>query len=779
MERRVRCWMAAWMLVLATGLLHAQTAGAPAADRLQVVEQGRAVARVVLSADAGALEKAAAEDLRKYVELMSGARLALDVLPRGARVAAGPAIVLGQAALAEDGTLAARLQAAAKKKPLVNADAIVLRRVRDRLYVAGNNDRAHYFAVAQLLQDWGCRWYMPTEFGEVVPEHANLDVGALDHAYGSPFEIRSYWLSWNGDDTGREDFQRRNFANATRLPVFGHALGSYTQSLVPPGKTAFSVPLSNATTAAEVVRHVEANYAKGVPGISLAIEDGIYRNDSASDAALQAGIVDKYMLSFSSTDAMVALYNSVARELRQKYPASPTLVGGLAYSNVTLPPQRITQIEPNVMMWLAPIDIDPNHAMDDPRSPPRQEYKGILYRWADLLKGRLAIYDYDQAQLVWRDLPNPSQHVFAQDVRHYRQAGILGVNTESRGATATTFLNLFFRLQLLWNPDADVDALLAEFYPKFYGPAAAPMAGYWNAIFAAWKDTTVTEHEYFVAPAIYTPQLLDRLRAQLAAGVAAIAPLKAKANLSRNERLYVERMRFTELSFQLLDSYMAMVNAAANRADYAQAAAAGERALAAREELTRMNPTFTTYKRIGENGYAWLPGEVQQMRELQSRMNGTQGTLLTLAPLHWSFLRDPNDTGLARGWAYTPLPSAEPLRTDLYMQAQGTLPSDAQGALGYYWYQTELDLDRNQLTGPVHLMFPGLFNQCWLYVNGTLIAHRAIKEPWWRTDYRFEWDVDLRGVLKPGKNLVTLRGFNPHHFAGMFRRPFLYRARGE
>jgi hypothetical protein len=775
MGRMLRSWTLAGALALATVLVQAETAGAPAAGPLHVVDEGSAVAGVVLAADAGPQEKAGAEDLLKFVERMSGAKLQLHTLAAGAALPAGPLIVLGKAALAQDRALAGRLQAAAKKNPLANADAIVLRRAGERLYVAGNNDRAHAFAVAKLLQLWGCRWYLPTEFGEVVPEHRSLDVGVLDYAYGSPFEIRYYTLGWLGDESGREEFQRRNFANPTKLPVFGHSLGRYTRTLVPTGQTEYNVPLSEPRTAAEVVRQVEAEYAKGVPGISLSIEDGIYRNDSPSDAALQAGVFDKYMLAGSNTDAMVALYNSVARELKQKHPASPTLVGGLAYSNVTLPPQQVTQIEPNVMMWLAPIDIDPNHGMDDARSAPRQEYRGMLYRWAELLKGRLAIYDYDQGQLVWRDLPNPSQHVFAQDVRHYRKAGILGVSTESRGAMATVFLNLHFRLQLLWDPDQDVDAMLAEFYPKFYGPAAAPMAAYWGAIFGAWKDTTVTEHEYFVAPAIYTPELVERLRAQLAAGVAAVAPLKAKASPTRNEKLYLDRMRFTELSFRLIDHYMAMVRAAAAEGDYAKAAAEGEQALAAREELTRMNPTFTTYKRIGEKGYAWLPGEVELMRELAGFANGTRGTLVQRTPLQWNFAADPGDTGLARGWGYTPLPGAARARTDLYLQAQGTPPADGQPLAGFYWYQAELDLGNAPPAG-LHLMFPGLFNDAWLYVNGVLVAHRGYKEPWWRTDYRFTWDVDVGPHLRKGRNLVTLRGFNPHHFGGMFRRPFIYRA---
>ena len=62
-----------------------------------------------------------------------------------------------------------------------------------------------------------------------------------------------------------------------------------------------------------------------------------------------------------------------------------------------------------------------------------------------------------------------SSQAFRRDIKHYQKAGILGVDTESRGAMATIFLNLFFRGQLQWNPDADVDTMLAEFYPNFYG----------------------------------------------------------------------------------------------------------------------------------------------------------------------------------------------------------------------------------------------------------------------------------------------------------------------
>ncbi|MGB5686097.1 MAG: hypothetical protein WBM35_09805 [Candidatus Electrothrix sp.] len=65
----------------------------------------------------------------------------------------------------------------------------------------------------------------------------------------------------------------------------------------------------------------------------------------------------------------------------------------------------------------------------------------------------------------------------------------------------------------------------------------------------------------------------------------------------------------------------------------------------------------------------------------------------------------------------------------------------------------------------------------WLSLNGEEIAHRQQDKLWWNNDYRFEWDVDLTGKLKQGKNIVALRVDSRHHFAGMFRRPFIYAAR--
>jgi hypothetical protein len=200
-----------------------------------------------------------------------------------------------------------------------------------------------------------------------------------------------------------------------------------------------------------------------------------------------------------------------------------------------------------------------------------------------------------------------------------------------------------------------------------------------------------------------------------------------------------------------------------------------------------------------KSGPAWWPGEVHQYRELLHVTDGTKGTLLVKTPLEWAFRRDPHDTGLASGWAYQPADLTywnslkdrgsvashqhnpghwEMLRTDLYMQAQGILSPDYHSYTGFAWYRTDVELPADAVKGKVHLRFPGLFNECWFYVNGYLVKHRPQNPVWWFNDYKFEWDIDLTGKLQPGKNNLTLRLHNPHHFGGIFRRPFLYRPSG-
>jgi hypothetical protein len=771
------------------------TAGPPASNPLLIVDRGKSDAVIVLSPQAGRFERQAAEDLAKYIKAIAGASIPISItgdLSDPAFASGRPLLVIGQAAFAAKPSLKSKLAGVLEQKPLLRADGIVLLREANRLYLAGSNDESHYFAVAELLRAWGVRWFMPGPFGECVPEEPELAIGDIDLVYSPPFEIRSFWVSWLGEAAGVGDFQLRNLmTDGKDVPFAGHALGQYTKGL---GRSPFEIPLADPNTAEQVAPETDQTYAAG-KNFSLAMEDGVYSSPYPRDAELMALQWDKYSLRASVTDPMLELLNSVARRLRERHPASQSKIGFLAYSNMFLPPWREITLEPSLYGMLAPIDIDPIHSMADPQSPAKEGYGKILEKWAKVTAGRLTIYDYDQSMLVWRDLPNPGHQAFQHDVQRYRDAHVLGFVTESRMALATTGINLYLRGRLMWNPDEDIDALLEDFYAKFFGPAREPMRDYWSAIFAAWGKTIVTEHEYFIAPAIYTPELIERLDVSLQQAEKATEFLRSASRpLSGNEQLYLERLRFVRLGFETLKSYLEMVSAAAANLDFKSAVEAGEQGLRARDALTRMNATFTTTRL--EQGYAFWPGEVEQYRELLKLVDGEKGRLLAVLPLEWSLHRDPDGTGKIENLVNGPIDLSfwrehgseygldgrkdypanqwELVRTDLYVQAQGIRAANRESYTGDLWYRTEVDLSTDQAAANAHIMFPGLFNDCELSVNGVEAARRGFKEPWWLNDYRFEWDVALNDRLHQGPNAIALRCHNPHHMGGMFRRPFLY-----
>ena len=755
-------------------------------------------------------EYLAATDLAKYIGLMTGAtpriagtREEIDAALKGK----APVFLIGEEALAAKPDWAKRIMAAAKQNPVLGADAVGMLREGNRIYLAGNNLWAHYFAVSALLQQWGCRWYLQTDFGECIPETPTLKIGKLDTVYAPPFEVRTYGLFWYGDVAGYNDFVRRNYMMAYdgRVVPAGHALEKYVGALIPPGKSAFNVPIADEKTAVHIANQLADGYGKG-QSYSISMDDGMYASDSPVDKALSALQYDKYFMRPAMSDNFMVLYNGIAKILQTKYPDSKARLGFLAYSNMTLPPVKPVKAEPSLVTYLAPIDIDPNHGMDSVQSPPRREYQNMMEGWSKVMDGRVIIYDYDQGMLVWRDIPNPSHQAFRQDVKHYRDAGILGIATESRGGAGTVFLNLYLRGQLMWNPDVDIDALLDEFYPNFYGPAAEPMRAYWTAIYHSWENTIVTEHEFFVIPAIYTPDVVETMRVSLEKAEALVAPLRAKKEPTWREKRILDRMDFTRMSYEITANYVAMLHAAATECDYKTAVDFGEKGLAAREKMTDTSGTFTSYRGMLQSEGTgiqspWWPGEVRRVYlPLQGYLDGTKGTLLMKLPLEWAFRRDPDDQGLKDGWGvkapdltfwnankanYTldtrkdyPVTEWEGVRADLYLQAQGVRRPDRQSELGHGWYATEIELTAEQAK-KARLMFTGLFNECWLYVNGKEVAHRENYQPiWWINDYTFFWDVDLTGKLQPGKNLISLRLYNPHHFAGMFRRPFLYAPKG-
>ena len=329
------------------------------AGELVIAARGKSEARILVAHDAAQWEALAARDLAKYIKLMSGGRSSGG----GGRRDRGRAEV-GQAAPhrrigSDQGPAGVERQTAirGKKGPSIRAEAVLARAEGNRVLLAGLTDDGHYHAVSYLLHQWGCRWYMPTDFGECVPECPTLKIDRLDYAYAPPFEVRDgrpLWnLAWLGSSKGWGEFSARNFKSVDisgyggptprkGLPNAGHALGEYIQDILPPGRTVFNSPISDEKVIAHVTGKLDADFKNGL-NINLGINDGEYSaSGSNRDEQLQAGLRDKYFMNVCMTDVFMTFYNGVCEKLLARYPNSPSKIAFFIYTNLTIPPQQVS-----------------------------------------------------------------------------------------------------------------------------------------------------------------------------------------------------------------------------------------------------------------------------------------------------------------------------------------------------------------------------------------------------------------------------------------------------
>ena len=163
--------------------------------------------------------------------------------------------------------------------------------------------------------------------------------------------------------------------------------------------------------------------------------------------------------------------NDVAAEVEKVHPK--VMVDTFAYQFTVRPP-KLTKPRHNVVVRLCSI----GSAVNEPYETGRLDdgFAADLATWSRIAPGRLFVWDYvvDFWQYM---LPHPNVRSLAPNVRLFARAGVAGVFEQGDAlCSAGSFAALkhWYLSHLLWEPDADADALLGEFVRGYYGPSAAP-----------------------------------------------------------------------------------------------------------------------------------------------------------------------------------------------------------------------------------------------------------------------------------------------------------------
>lgn len=442
---------------------------------LLLADEGRATLPVIISDKASDATKAVAAELAGYLGRITGAKFEVQT-GDGSR-----GIVLGT--LAEFPNPALN-EALAIRNTYDGREAFALRTEPNRLLLIGATDLGASHAAFRLLERLGCRWFFPAKEWEVVPAQRKLTV-SFEETSRPRILARRIWYGYGSfNDKGHprggstqkdyEGWSRHNrMASSFRVHA-GHAWQSIILSnkktfaehpeylaLVKDKRQGEQLCVSNPDVRRLATEWALAQLAKRPEAemISMECSDGVGQCECEQCRKLG-----------SISDRVFGLANEVARTVEKKYPGK--MVGVLAYSEHSEPPSFA--LEPNVYVQLTAGFIRGPYTHDQ-----------LIDLWPKKCKN-LGFYEYFSVWLWDFDrLPggNGANLTRAQTmIRRYVAAGATSVDAESGNNWGLHGRGYYVVNQLLWNPDADVNAILADFYEKAFGPAAPAMKRYYERI---------------------------------------------------------------------------------------------------------------------------------------------------------------------------------------------------------------------------------------------------------------------------------------------------------
>jgi len=143
----------------------------------------------------------------------------------------------------------------------------------------------------------------------------------------------------------------------------------------------------------------------------------------------------------------------------------------LAYTFTRKPPKYMKP-RPNVAIKLCSIECDFSRPLSDPNSELNRKFAGDIEKWSKLAP-RLHVWDYTTNFRNFQT-PFPNFHVLQPNVQFFLNHNVRGIFEQGSIDRGGEFAPLrgYLLAKLMWNPEADVKALMDEFLHLYYGEAA-------------------------------------------------------------------------------------------------------------------------------------------------------------------------------------------------------------------------------------------------------------------------------------------------------------------
>ncbi|PTX94627.1 DUF4838 domain-containing protein [Opitutus sp. ER46] len=542
------------------------------APSLRLVEAGRAAAVIVLPEKPMASVRYAADELAAHVAKSTGATL----------------MIVSESAVTDDADVRIYLgDTRAARAVGIEAAQLPLETFRllqrgNALFVAGRDgtgdplDRDTSAGTLFGVYEWleravGVRWLWPGELGTFVPQHATLTAAPIDVTIQPRFFQRYVrpGLGWKSNNPAlgftakaaeeyarvQTVFLRRQRMGRSERIAYGHAFTDWWSKygrehpewfqLVngkrgPTTENArYAMCVSNPGLHAEIVAHWRAAGGATRPGMSLinVVENDILGQCEcpqcrAWDGPTPADVNKYYAPNFKVYGApfvsdRYARFTLAVQQLAARENPNAVAVQ-YAYFNYFQAPTSGVKLNENVLIGFCPSAgwyprLDDEHAW----------YKAQWQGWRDT---GARLFFRPNYFLDGYSMPFIFAHQFADDFQHHARNGMVATDFDAlTGQWSIQGPNLYLLMRLHVTPDADPDAILAEYYAGF--GAAAPQVkayyDYWerytmdnrkltmdvfyDRVAIRWRTWAKVPHRIFPAAA-FAPA--DALLAKAAAAVA-------------------------------------------------------------------------------------------------------------------------------------------------------------------------------------------------------------------------------------------------------------------
>ena len=447
---------------------------------IELVKNGKSSYAIVVAPDASPSERHGAEELQKFLEEMSGARLPITAEPQPKMVLVGASPSLEKLKL---------------KIPLADlgAEGFALKTAGPHIVIAGGRLRGSMYGVYTFLEKLGCRWFTPQV--SRIPKARTLAVAPLDEIQKPAFEYREPFFSEALD----RDWAARNKTNGSSQKLDASVGGKVAyypfvhsfDRLVPPGRYFKEHPEyfslidgqrrerggQLCLTNPDVLRIAISSVEEWIGQHPEATIISVSQNDRYGWCECDRCRRVEDEEGGAHSGPLLRFVNAIAAEIEKTHPDK--LIDTLAYQYTEDPPAR-TRPRPNVRIRLCPIAACEAHPYRE--CPYDAYFMKNLEAWSKITN-QLYVWHYN-TNFAHYLLPFPDFDELSADIPMYRQHGVVGLFMEggvtAGGGAENAELRSYVMAKLLWDVKADANKLIGEFLDGYYGRAAKPMRAYFD-----------------------------------------------------------------------------------------------------------------------------------------------------------------------------------------------------------------------------------------------------------------------------------------------------------